>query len=211
MSKELTGTKKKILDVSLDLFSTYGYSAVSMEQIASAVNIKAPSLYKHYKGKTDIFNSIFSYMNENYSNSIEGLSIHLSDGASDFSEFKKISLKDLTDKVMQVVEVSLHDDYAFKFKKLMTTMQYTSSDMASLYTRQYVDVIIDYHEKLFTKLIQAKVLLNVDAKLMAYQYVAPVYTFMGICERQPERKEECLDLIRRHIAQFNEVYRYREN
>mgnify|MGYP003331199827 CR=1 FL=1 len=39
---ELSGTKKKILDISLDLFSKYGYASVSMEQIAAAVGIKAP-------------------------------------------------------------------------------------------------------------------------------------------------------------------------
>ena len=44
-------TKQKILLESLRLFSQRGYDAVSVEQIAAAVGIKAPSLYKHYKSK----------------------------------------------------------------------------------------------------------------------------------------------------------------
>ena len=52
-------TKQKILLESLRLFSQRGYDAVGVEQIAAAVGIKAPSLYKHYKSKKDIFDAIF--------------------------------------------------------------------------------------------------------------------------------------------------------
>ena len=41
-------TKKKILDVALTLFSEKGYGNVYVGQIAEGVEIKAPSLYKHY-------------------------------------------------------------------------------------------------------------------------------------------------------------------
>ena len=48
-------TKEKVLLESLKLFSKKGYDAVGVEEIANAVGIKAPSIYKHYKGKKDIF------------------------------------------------------------------------------------------------------------------------------------------------------------
>jgi len=38
----------------LTLFAENGYDGTSVEQIASIVGIKAPSLYKHFKGKEDI-------------------------------------------------------------------------------------------------------------------------------------------------------------
>ena len=50
-------TKQKILKAALTLFAEKGYSAVYVGEIADAVGIKAPSLYKHYKSKQDIFNS----------------------------------------------------------------------------------------------------------------------------------------------------------
>ena len=51
-------TKQRILDEALWLFSQSGYDAVSVERIASAVGIKAPSLYKHFKSKQEIFDAI---------------------------------------------------------------------------------------------------------------------------------------------------------
>ena len=46
-------TKEKILEDSLTLFSKQDYDGTSVEQIAQAVGIKAPSLYKHFKGKEE--------------------------------------------------------------------------------------------------------------------------------------------------------------
>ena len=40
-------TREIILNAALELFSVYGYDAVSVAQIAEQVGIKAPSLYKH--------------------------------------------------------------------------------------------------------------------------------------------------------------------
>ena len=46
------------MDKALELFSTQGYDAVSVGEIAKAVGIKAPSLYNHFSGKRAIFDAI---------------------------------------------------------------------------------------------------------------------------------------------------------
>lgn len=51
-------TKERILEAALTLFAENGYDGTSVEQIATEVGIKAPSLYKHYKGKEDILNAL---------------------------------------------------------------------------------------------------------------------------------------------------------
>ena len=57
-SEGVMSTKEKILDAALTLFAENGYDGTSVEQIANIVGIKAPSLYKHYKGKEDILNAL---------------------------------------------------------------------------------------------------------------------------------------------------------
>ena len=61
-------TKQKILNEALSLFSEKGYSAVYVGDIAEAVGIKTPSLYKHYKSKQDIFNSCVEVFSERMEN-----------------------------------------------------------------------------------------------------------------------------------------------
>jgi len=53
--------KDKIFNVSIDLFSKFGYDNVSIRQIASEVGIKESSIYNHFKSKESILDSILDY------------------------------------------------------------------------------------------------------------------------------------------------------
>lgn len=53
--------KEKIFNISIDLFSQYGYDGVSIRQIAKKVGIKESSIYNHYKSKEKILESILEY------------------------------------------------------------------------------------------------------------------------------------------------------
>ena len=51
-------TRERILDSALMLFSEKGYDGVGVDLIAENAGIKGPSLYRHFKGKEDILNSL---------------------------------------------------------------------------------------------------------------------------------------------------------
>lgn len=53
--------KERIFDVSVDLFSEYGYDGVSVRQIAKEVGIRESSIYNHYSSKESIMDSILDY------------------------------------------------------------------------------------------------------------------------------------------------------
>ena len=51
---EKGNTKNEILEAALNLFSTQGYEATSILQIAEAVGIRKASLYSHFTSKQEI-------------------------------------------------------------------------------------------------------------------------------------------------------------
>ena len=57
-------TKEKILLTSLKLFAQDGYEAVSISKISGELGMAKSALYKHYKNKRDIFDSIINRMDE---------------------------------------------------------------------------------------------------------------------------------------------------
>jgi len=57
----MNGTKQKILDVSLDLFSQNGFSAVSVRDICKRVGIKESSVYYHFKNKQSILDDLLQH------------------------------------------------------------------------------------------------------------------------------------------------------
>ena len=57
-------TKEKILSAALELFASQGYEAVSVSDIAGRLGITKAALYKHYRSKRDIFDSILRRMEQ---------------------------------------------------------------------------------------------------------------------------------------------------
>ena len=59
-------TKYEILDAALTLFSTGGYEATSISQIAEAVGIRKASLYSHFASKQDILDELIEIIQKQY-------------------------------------------------------------------------------------------------------------------------------------------------
>ncbi len=195
-------TKERVLQEALNLFSQYGYEAVSVERIAAAVGIKAPSLYKHYKGKQNIFDAVFAEMQRRYDEQTEKMQLHLANAAADQDRFAVIDADSLVEQVQALVRYSLHDEYVSRFRRLMTIEQFRSPELAALYTERYVDRLVEYHENLFAGLIAVGALRDGDVHSMALQYACPILILMSVCDRQPETEPQVMAQIEAHVRQF---------
>jgi AcrR family transcriptional regulator len=65
---KITDRKKEIINVAAKLFKEKGYSAVTMRDIAHAMDIKAASLYNHIKSKQEILVLIIIEIAEEFTN-----------------------------------------------------------------------------------------------------------------------------------------------
>ena len=195
-------TKRKILDKALELFSTQGYDAVSVGQIAKAVGIKAPSLYNHFPSKQAIFDAIVESTAAQYEADTGKIDIHVQDVKQDISVFTEISEEALFEKVRQIFEYSLHNEPISRFRRMMTIEQFRSPELAALYSRRYVDRMMEYHANIFRALIASGEIQKEDPDVLAMMYVSPVLTLLGICDRQPEREAECIEKLRQHVSLF---------
>lgn len=199
-------TKQRILDEALTLFAEKGYANVYVGQIAEAVGIKAPSLYKHYKSKQDIFNAILDEMKSRYDAQAGALNMNGNDAVADANMFAGISEDDLVKMGIGLFSYFLHDEYVCRFRKMLTIEQFHNSELSILYTKQYIDEPLSYQSTMFAMLTAGGVLAQANADIMALEFYAPIYTLMTLCDRHPEREAEALTLLERHIRQFNQLY-----
>ena len=195
-------TKQKILDKALALFSSQGYDAVSVGEIAQAVGIKAPSLYNHFPSKQAIFDALVESVAAQYTRDTDQISIHVQNAPQDIPVFTAITEDALYEKVRQIFEYSLHNETIRRFRRMMTIEQFRSPELAALYSRRYVGRVLDYHAGIFRALIAAGEICPEDPDTLAMLYVAPVVTLIGVCDRQPEREAECLERLRKHVGLF---------
>ena len=199
-------TKREIIEKALELFAERGYDAVSVGEIAAAVGIKAPSLYNHYKSKQAIFEAIVEDTAVRYERDTDNLDVHVQDVTKDFATFGHITVQALTEKVRGIFLYSLHDKNVSLFRKMMTIEQFRSPELAALYSERYVDRMVEYHANIFRNLIAVGEIANLNAVTLAYTYVSPVITLLGVCDRQPEREEECLKKLDEHVKLFFDTY-----
>lgn len=200
-------TKKKILDVALTLFSEKGYGNVFVGQIAEGVGIKAPSLYKHYESKQDIFNAILDEMRERYNRKAVDLNMNGSDYPADFELYKNASEDELVKMGTGLFSFFLHDEYECKFRKMLTLEQFSDKELSKLFSDQYYDEPLKYQSGLLHLLILQGKLKGDDADIMALQFFSPIYLLMTVCDRQPKREKECLQKLEKHIRQFSRIYK----
>ena len=199
-------TKQRILREALRLFSQKGYDAVSVEQIADAVGIKAPSLYKHYKSKQDIFNAIFEETAKRYGAFAESISVHLGDSGQDLQVFSAITADALVEKVKSLISYSLHDEFVSQFRRMVTIEQFRSPELSALYSQRYVAQIQQYHEELFRRMIAAGVMRRESPELLALMYDAPILILLGECDRHPEKEQQIMGTLEDHVRLFYQTF-----
>ena len=200
-------TRQKILDKALELFAAQGYNSVSVGEIAQAVGIKAPSLYNHFPGKQAIFDAIVESTAAQYEADTDKINIHVQNVVQDIPVFTEITEDALFEKVRQIFEYSLHNEAISRFRRMMVREQFRSPELAALYSRRYVDRILEYHAGIFRALIAAGEIQAEGPDTLAMMYVAPVLTLIGVCDRQPEKESECLEKLRRHVQLFFRMVR----
>ena len=200
-------TKKKILDAALTLFSEKGYGNVYVGHIADAVGIKAPSLYKHYKSKQDIFDAILEEMKKSYEKQAGNLGMNGNSIDMDGNLFSTIPEDKLVEMGTGLFLYFLHDDYTQKFRKMLTIEQFHNSELAGLYSKQYLDDPLQYQTGLFSLISTGGKLKQYDSNMMALQFYSPIYMLLTLCDRQPDREPEALQMLEQHIRQFSRVYK----
>lgn len=200
-------TKQKILEASLTLFAQKGYTAVSVGQIAEAVGIKAPSLYKHYKSKQDIFDAILAEMASRYEQQAATMQINGVNPEADLSIYQAVSEDMLVKMGKQLFLYFLHDEYVSRFRKMLTVEQYQNAELAALCSKQYADDPLSYQGALLGMLAQLGVIKNETPNITALHFYAPLYLLLTICDRQPSREAEALKTLEQHIKQFNKLYK----
>jgi hypothetical protein len=89
---------------------------------------------------------------------------------------------------------------------MLTLEQYGNKDLAAVYAKQYVDFPLSYQSALFGLMVDTGITIPENPQIMALQYYAPVYFYLRVCDRQPEREAEAITALEQHFRQFIRLY-----
>ena len=199
---ERGNTKYEILEASLELFSVQGFEATSISQIADAVGIRKASLYSHFENKQAILDALVKEVLEQYA-------AHSIFAGTDW-EKDTDNLPLTPDAAVQMIQGQiryiLHDPNISKARKMLVIEQFRNPELAKLQTKQNYSDVLGYFTGFIKQLIRQGVLTENDPEIMAAQLCLPITVWINLCDREPDREPEVMELVSKHIRQFFRVY-----
>lgn len=171
---ELKNTKDKILLTAATMFTEKGYAAVSVRDIAKQVDIKAATIYSHYKSKEVLFDTIVETVEKVYLDFYNRMDEGLAKAAC-FAD----ALSCLFSELKDVYHIFVHHGLS-----LIATEQFRNEKARAVFNDVYMKFGIEYSVRVFNECIKRKWVKEFDTETLATLFMHSV--FVGTIMRTQE-------------------------
>lgn len=200
----MSDTKENILTTALSLFAQNGYKAVSVSMIAGVLGVTKGALYKHYKNKRDIFNSIVERMYQLDTERAKKYCVPQGTLDEMSEEYKNTEFNNIVQFALAQFDFWTTDVFASNFRKMLTLEQYKTPEMNTLYQDCIVSGPIKYLENLFSEMIKKGILKKIDAKQLAIEFYAPFFLLISTSDEFKNNDLNAKNKLATHIQRFIE-------
>ena len=200
MSSREKNTKERILEEALRLFAQSGYMGTSMNDIADQLGVTKAALYKHYKSKQEILDSIVEKMNQMDRKRVKEYDMPEGNMEEVIEGYQSTAL----DKIRQFTKVQfLHwtqEEFPCCFRKMLTLEQYRDPKMTKLYQKYLSGGPLTYIEEIFGGLTGNQK----EAKQLAIDFYGSIFLLYSIYDGAAD-KEMIVEMVEQHVDRFSEV------
>lgn len=193
-------TRERTLAAALELFGRKGYDGVSLGDIAQAVGIKAPSLYKHFESKEALFAAVTPAVSGHYHTLWAEVDAAQRQLERDIHVLGSFSAERLESETLAWVNREL--DVGCNHRAF--------ANQCPQGVRWLWDEPLALYEGFFARLIEAQSMRRGDAHVMAVEYLAPIVHLMALADRDESRQRAVTEEVRKHVRQFHRVFAVRE-
>ena len=197
-------TKEKILNEAMTLFAEKGYSAVYVGDIADAVGIKAPSLYKHYKSKQKIFDTCVEVFSKRMEQ--DRTDLRLPDTANAEVNYQTANMDMITSIAVNLFMFYLQDDVASKFRKMLMIERYHNPELNTLFENLFIDGAVRHEEKIFSDLIESNIIKKENPHIIALRFYTPIFYLLQKYDMHPDMVEEAKQELTLMVQEFCKTY-----
>ena len=196
----MVGTKERILNTALHLFAANGYEAVSVSDIAAELGMTKGALYKHYKNKRDIFDSIVERMYQIDAQRSMEYEVPLEKHEADPEPYENVSVESIKKYTVSQFVFWTRDSFASDFRRMLSLERYRGAETAVLYSSCFTAGPVAYMQDIFREMIKNGILREADPKQLAAEFYAPLYLLIDIYDAHQD--EKLTELLENHIERF---------
>ena len=122
-------TRDRILMAALEMFSQNGYAGTNIRELTASLGLVKSSMYKHFKSKEDIWNTLLDEMIAYYNQRF---------GSPENLPPVPDSLDELVEMTMRMVDFTVHDERIVMTRKLLSIEQYRDERARELATKHFL-------------------------------------------------------------------------
>ena len=200
----MNDTKERILITALHLFARDGYEAVSVSDIAQALGMTKGALYKHYRNKRDIFDSMLKRMLELDSSAARQYGMPEQNLNENDSGYDQVDWSELRQFSLAQFRFWTEDAFACPMRRMLSLEQYRSEEMGKLYQEMAVSGPVHYTADVFRRMMERGRMKPGDADALAAQFYAPMFLLIAMADGGAENG---LSVLQGLIDDFIERWR----
>ena len=189
-------TKDKILKHALKLFSSKGYKATTVRDIAGAIGIKQSALYNHFKNKDEILETLIS-------NLTSSAIVTLFDD-KEVQELHKQGKSLLMSIATTFKLISFDGQNEALFKLLMQEI-YNNEHIRDIYNEYYYHENVKKLSTLFFMMMQDEMIKSSDPLLLANEFFAPLFFYqmqVSLLKLDKKSTSSVVSMFEKHVDHF---------
>ena len=190
-------TKKRILEVALELFAEKGYLGTSMSDIANRLGITKGALYKHYTGKQEILDSIVERMNQMDYERVEEYEMPETQPDGFAEAYLHTPIEKIRTYSMAQFDHWTKDSFSSNFRKMLTLEQYRDPKLKQLYHDYLATGPTEYMAAIFRKLTDSEE----AAMQLALEFYGPMFLLYSVYDGADD-KDSVAPMLSKHIDRF---------
>ena len=190
-------TKERIMAAALDMFSQNGYAGTNIRELTASLGLVKSGLYKHFKSKEEIWNSLLDKMIAYYDERF---------GSPEHLPPVPDSLEGLTAMTMQMVDFTIHDERIVMTRKMLAIEQFRDERAKALATKHFLTGLTDMFTHVFTGMMDKGLLRRDDPRMLAFAYTAPISALIHLCDREPEKTKDAIAQVEAFSRHFIKTY-----
>lgn len=199
-------TRDEIQLEALRLFSERGYEGVGIRDIAKCVNIRESAIYRHFKNKQDIFNSLILRMNDYYDQVLDLIQLPGCDVMEAAIDYENSDGEMIANRMKAIFLFWLQDEFAAPFRRMLTIEQFKNTEVGDTFQKMFFNSVFVYMEELFNRMMKDGYIIQSDAKLMSVQFYSPIFLMLNQYDKQQDKVEEAIAIIEKHVEWFCKIY-----
>lgn len=191
------GTKERILEAALDMFSQYGFAGTNIRELAGSLGMGKSSMYRHFESKEEIWNALLDELIAYYEARF---------GSPEHLPPVPDSLEDLVVMTMRMVNLTARDETIVKTRKLLSIEQFRDDRARSLATKHFLTGLTEMFTRLFAGMMDKGLLRRDDPAMLAFAYITPISALIHLCDREPEKTGDAMAQIEAFSRHFVKTY-----